>query len=178
MRNREVGCGCIYTWCSSPSSLRHAGQEEALVERVGDLEQELVRANELLGSGKGRAPGGLPDVHPGMTVTQLYSHYVSVCEQLEQEKEESAKLNNSITQIVQELDEKTPALQQLRLNYDTAVKSNEAMTQKLALVLEECEGLRYEAEDAVKQSKATERENQRLKSLTSDLSRQVQVCNI
>ena len=145
------------------------------------MEEELARANELLGSAKAR-PGDVllstSDVHPGMTVTQLYSHYVSVCEQLEQEKEESTKLNNSITQIMQELDEKTPALQQLRVNYDAAVKSNEGMSQKLASVLEECEGLRYEAVDAVKQSRVTERENHRLKSLTSDLSRQVQVCII
>lgn len=111
-------------------------------------------------------------------MTQLYSLYVGVCEQLEQEREENAKLNNSITQIMQELDEKTPALQQLRLNYDVAVKSNEAMSLRLSSSLEECEGLRYEAEDAVKQSKVTERENQRLKSLTADLSRQVQVGTI
>lgn len=111
-------------------------------------------------------------------MTQLYSLYVGVSEQLEQEREENAKLNNNINQIMQELDEKTPALRQLRLNHDAAVKNNETMAQKLTSSLEECEGLRYEAEDAMKQSKVFERENQRLKSLAADLSRQVQVGTI
>ena len=41
--------------------------------------------------------------------------------------------------------------------------------------VQECEMLRVESEDAVKQSRITERENKRLKLLTSDLGRQVQV---
>ena len=40
---------------------------------------------------------------------------------------------------------------------------------------EECETLRLESEDAVRDAKTRERENKRLKQLTSDLGRQVQV---
>ena len=41
--------------------------------------------------------------------------------------------------------------------------------------LQECEMLRLESEEALKQSCVVERENKRLKLLTGDLSRQVQV---
>lgn len=42
-------------------------------------------------------------------------------------------------------------------------------------VYQECETLRTESEEAIKQSRITERENKRLKSLTADLGRQVQM---
>ena len=41
-------------------------------------------------------------------------------------------------------------------------------------VCQECETLRAESEEAIKQSRITERENKRLKTLTADLGRQVQ----
>ena len=77
---------------------------------------------------------------------------------------------------MQELEEKTPALQQLRKNYDSTLQNCEQVTQKLNAMFEECELLRMESEDAVKEGKAHERENKRLKLLTADLGRQVQVC--
>ena len=43
---------------------------------------------------------------------------------------------------------------------------------------EECETLRLESEDAVRDAKTRERENKRLKQLTSDLGRQVQVSRL
>ena len=42
-------------------------------------------------------------------------------------------------------------------------------------VYQECETLRVEAEEAIRQSRISERENKRLKTLTGDLGRQVQV---
>ena len=42
-------------------------------------------------------------------------------------------------------------------------------------VYQECETLRMESEESLKQSRMTERENKRLKSLTGDLGRQVRV---
>ena len=42
-------------------------------------------------------------------------------------------------------------------------------------VYQECETLRVESEEAIRQSRISERENKRLKTLTGDLGRQVQV---
>lgn len=84
-------------------------------------------------------------------------------------------LNNYIEQIMQELNDKTPALQQLRRDYDTTMQSNTQLSQKLNGLFEECESLRLESEDSIKQAKVKERENQRLRQLSADLGRQVKV---
>ena len=78
---------------------------------------------------------------------------------------------------MQELNDKTPALQQLRRDYDTTMQSNTQLSQKLNSLFEECESLRLESEDSIKQAKVKERENQRLRQLSADLGRQVKVRN-
>ena len=67
---------------------------------------------------------------------------------------------------------------QLRRDYDMTLQNCEQLSQKLTAAFEECEMLRVESEDAVKEAKTDKRENQRLKQLTSDLGRQVQVNNV
>ena len=74
-----------------------------------------------------------------------------------------------------ELNDKTPALQELRRNYDSVLQNNTQLSQKLNGLFEECESLRLESDDSVKQGKVKERENQRLRQLTADLGRQVKV---
>ena len=49
----------------------------------------------------------------GLSLTQIYSEYVEVSEELVREKEETARLGNLLEHINQELEEKTPALQQV-----------------------------------------------------------------
>lgn len=49
----------------------------------------------------------------GLSLTQIYSQYVEVSEELVREKEETARLGNLLEHINQELEEKTPALQQV-----------------------------------------------------------------
>ena len=49
------------------------------------------------------------------------------------------------------------------------------LTEKLNAMYDECATLRLESEDSVKLYKSSQRENQRLKVLTSDLGRQVKV---
>ena len=166
--------------------------EDELNTRVSSLERELADANDLLSVARQR--GSLPfsegevlSLSPaaarassllksGLTLTQIYSQFVEATESLQREKDENSRLNNYLEQIMQELDEKTPALQQLRRNYDSTLQDCEQVTQKLNAMFEECELLRMESEDAVREGKTHERENKRLKQLTADLGRQVQVC--
>ena len=49
----------------------------------------------------------------GLSLTQIYSEYVEVSEELVREKEETARLGDLLEHINQELEEKTPALQQV-----------------------------------------------------------------
>ncbi len=89
--------------------------------------------------------------------------------------EEKFRLENYIEEINSELAEKTPALQQLRRDHNQAVSNCSQLTTKLNALFEECETLRLESEDSVRQARATDRENDRLKLLVHDLSRQVKV---
>ena len=108
----------------------------------------------------------------------LHLHVLQATEELQRQKDENLSLNNYIEQIMQELNDKTPALQQLRRDYDTTMQNNTQLSQKLNSMFEECESLRLESEDSVKQAKIKERENQRLKQLTADLGRQVKVTRL
>ena len=111
----------------------------------------------------------------GMTLTQIYSKLVDTTEQLQAAQEENAHLNNYLEQILKELDEKTPALQKLRRDYDFAVENCTGLQQKLESVVEECDLMRLEGEDSIKNLRASEREKKRLQALVSDLGRQVRV---
>ncbi len=94
---------------------------------------------------------------------------------MEQARQENLRLNNYIDQIVQELSEKTPALQKLRRDYDSSVHTVSSLNQKLDSLMDECESLRLEGDDSVRQYRGTLREKERLKALTTDLGRQVKV---
>ncbi len=86
-------------------------------------------------------------------------------------------LNNSIKQIEQELSEKTPALQKLRRDYDISRKTVDNLNSKLDGLMDECEKLRLEGDDSVRQYQGLKRENQRLKALTNDLGQQIKARN-
>lgn len=96
-------------------------------------------------------------------------------EELQQVSDEKRELENYVEQVSQELEEKGPALQQLRIDHDRAVLNCDQLTTKLNSLFEECEVLRLESEDSVRQARASERENARLNLVVKDLGRQVQV---
>ncbi len=80
--------------------------------------------------------------------------------------------------VSKELDEKVPALQQLRRDYDKAKRDNGDLTTKLGSLQEEYEMLELNSRDSVLLSKSKEREISRLKSSVQDLGRQVKVCEL
>ena len=91
-------------------------------------------------------------------------------------KKEKVYLSNHIDRVTEELEEKVPALQQLRRDYDQALVGNNNLTTKLNALFEEYETLQLESEDAVRLSKSKDREIARLKNVGHDLGRQVKVC--
>lgn len=105
---------------------RYESQEQAHQSRITSLEKELSHANDLLAAMKQRglhesdvlslspaAAKASSLLKSGLSLTQIYSQYVEVCEELGREKEETDRLNNYLEQINQELEEKTPALQKV-----------------------------------------------------------------
>ena len=170
---------------------RFATQQYENEERVKTIETELCNANNLLTSARHRGllpmtEGEVLSLSPmatetssllesGMTLTQIYTRYVESTDQLRELKDENSRLNNYLTQIMQELDEKTPSLQKLRRDHDILVHTCEEQQNKIENVVDECESFRQEAEETIKHSRSLERENKRLKNLTGDLGRQVQL---
>ena len=153
------------------SLFRHALKQSDSEEKIKALEEELVNANELLKVHTEVLP--LAGTETGLSLTQIYSKYVESTSKLREEKEENTRLTNYLTQIMEELEEKTPRLQKLRRDYDLLMHTNQELQEKMETMVEDCETLRVEAEESLKYSRAIERENKRLKGLTGDLGRQV-----
>lgn len=158
------------TWCIH-TMYRYDEAEASYSEQVASLQAELKNANHLLKIHSEVLPLSSPE--SGLSLTELYTKYTESTSKLREEKEENARLNNYLTQILQELEEKTPVLQKLRRDHDLLLRANEELQKKMEDIVEDSETLRVEAEESLKYSRSIERENKRLKLLTGDLSKQV-----
>ncbi|XP_074635323.1 nucleoprotein TPR-like isoform X3 [Acropora palmata] len=169
----------------------HAEKTKEYEEKVSKLEREVENANDLLTAARQRGAAPLTSdelsslsptaaatssfLKSGMTLTQIYSQYVEVSDALQQEKDENIRLKQYLDQILKEIEEKAPILQQQRKDYEQALHSVDQLSMRLNSALaknEECKG---QAEEAVRKSEHLRRENERLRTLSADLSQQVQV---
>ena len=57
----------------------------------------------------------------GMTIVQIYSSYVEATEQLALEKDKNRLQTQYLDQILKEIEEKAPLLQQQRADYENAL---------------------------------------------------------
>ena len=57
----------------------------------------------------------------GMSITQMYSAYVEATEQLALEKDKNRLQSQYLDQILKEIEEKAPLLQQQRADYENAL---------------------------------------------------------
>ncbi|KAG5900656.1 hypothetical protein JTB14_005927 [Gonioctena quinquepunctata] len=108
-----------------------------------------------------------------MSYSEVYSRYVSVSEQLTNKEEECARLNNYITCIVREIEEKGPLIKKLRQDYSNTLDANDALKDANETLLNEVQQLREANAECKRLGGVTARENDRLKKEVSDLSRQV-----
>lgn len=171
---------------------KHKENELAHEEIIGKkndcialLKKELETANEIVE--QCRSDGSAKDLEglstsaasmskmmkSGMTYTEVYGRYVSVNEQLAGKEEECVRLNNYITCIVREIEEKGPLIKQLRQEYSDTLDANEALKASNDQLLAELQQLRDSNMANRRMENQVARENQRLKKEVSDLSRQV-----
>ncbi|KAJ7387985.1 hypothetical protein OS493_040594, partial [Desmophyllum pertusum] len=94
---------------------------------------------------------------------------------LQQEKDENIRLKQYLDQILKEIEEKAPVLQQQRKDFEQALHSVDQLSRRLDSALVENEESKVFAEEAAKKSEHLKRENDRLRNLSADLSQQVQV---
>ncbi|XP_046396406.1 nucleoprotein TPR isoform X2 [Ischnura elegans] len=149
------------------------------------LKKELAEANELLKAAKREiteeqlemlspsAAAASRLIKSGLSLTQIYSQYVAVSEELFVEKQQSKKLNLFLNAILTELEERTPHLKLERENYHSAILSINHLSTRCDELLLEAQQLREEASEARKAHGHYSRENARLKVEVKDLSRQV-----
>ncbi len=120
-------------WCEHVILLSYGNAEDDLKSQISGLQLELTHANDLLSSMKEQGlhrealslSAGAAEfsslLKSGLTLTQIYSRFVQVSDELHREKEETTRLSNFLDQVMQELDEKTPALQKMMRDYEEGV---------------------------------------------------------
>ncbi|XP_019755756.1 nucleoprotein TPR-like isoform X1 [Dendroctonus ponderosae] len=152
---------------------------------IAMLKKELETANEVIELNKNESLSrdieGISTsaasvsrmMKSGMTYTEVYSRYVSVNEQLTSKEEECTRLNNYITCIVKEIEEKGPLIKQLRQEYSDTLDANEVLKQSNDSLLAELQQLREAQTSNRRIEGQAVRENQRMKKEIADLSRQV-----
>ncbi|XP_023716827.1 nucleoprotein TPR isoform X2 [Cryptotermes secundus] len=163
----------------------HEAELAKKTECIALLKKELADANELLKAAKQETlDAAIESLSPsaaaasrliksGMTLTQIYSQYVAVSEELFSQKEETQKLNLYITTIMEEIEEKAPILKKQREDYEHALENVATLTKQIDEYIIECNKLRHEASEAQKAEAHHSRENARLKQEVVDLAKQV-----
>ncbi|EFA01249.2 nucleoprotein TPR isoform X2 [Tribolium castaneum] len=109
----------------------------------------------------------------GMTVTEIYTQYVTISERLIDVEKENAQLKNYISSIVHEVEEKGPLIKKLREDYSNALDANEILKNSNDQLLNEIQQLREANVQCTRVEEAVSRENARYKKEVADLSRQV-----
>ncbi|XP_057291201.1 nucleoprotein TPR-like isoform X3 [Hydractinia symbiolongicarpus] len=174
-----------------------ASEHESLTSKIQELEQkiknqslEIENANDLLQISKRKgdtimskdlsflspvAAASSKILKKGMTLTQIYSEYVKVTDELLNEKDENARLKLYMEQILQEVEEKAPLLLQQKEDYEHARQTIDNMSAKMEQNIRECNRLQNEHDEYERKVGYHKREEKRLKTLCVDLSQQVRV---
>ncbi|KAJ8922301.1 hypothetical protein NQ315_004243 [Exocentrus adspersus] len=154
-------------------------------ECIAMLKKELETANEILEQSKadvlnrdveGISPTAATAsklIKSGLSYSEVYAKYVSISEQYANKEEECARLNNYITCIVREIEEKGPLIKKLREDYSNTLDANDALKASNDSLLNEVQQLREANSECKRLQGVAMRENERLKKEVSDLSRQV-----
>ena len=111
----------------------------------------------------------------GLSMTQLYSDYNQMKASYESEKRRNAKLEDAMEELVRDLEEKAPEMQELRNEHDRMEKDLTEMSQLLDDASKERDQARKETRKMNAQIADFERETASLRQQLRDLSTQLQV---
>lgn len=158
-------------------------------EYINMLKQELEASNEMFKALKDEnvqkeveelspsAAAASRLIKPGMSLTQIYTQYVNVSEELAHEKEECRRLNSYIQHIINEIEDKGPLLRKQREDYETALETIKEISQQNDNLVMENQNLKDETMQCKRNEGVVSRENARLKKEVADLGRQVKIFN-
>lgn len=154
-------------------------------ERIEQLKDELVNANELLRvSNEENVEHVLEQMTPtaaaasrrlksGMTLTEIFTMYVKTEQELQVKKRECTQNEIQLKSIVAELQEKAPEWKRQAIEYQNVVASNEELQAQLEKLIGEQVTMREEAAETGVRHAHAEREIRKMKASQSDLARQV-----
>ncbi|XP_033209143.1 nucleoprotein TPR-like isoform X2 [Belonocnema kinseyi] len=154
-------------------------------QKINELSTELQHANELLKALKQeRLDQAVEQLAPtaavtsrvlkkGLSLTQIYTQLVEATNELAMEREENEKLKAHMEDILREIEEKAPILQQQREDYEAALDNVNTLSNRLDELLSENNRLQEQHDEANRVANIHTRENQTLKTQLSDLARQV-----
>jgi nucleoprotein TPR len=111
----------------------------------------------------------------GLTATDIYNKYAQVSEDLIRERSENDRLNGVLNQILKEINEKAPLIQQQKDNYEKLMSSHAMLSKKYQKILQENEKKMKDFYNFRLHYDSISEENVNLKSENDELSSQVQV---
>lgn len=166
-------------------ALQHSEELKERDSIIENLRTEMKNANDLLKTAQEEnlehiiervAPSAAATakiLKSNMTLTEIYSEYVKATESLRSEQRESAKLKIQMKEILQEIEERAPAINKQQIENDKLVEANAQIREQLDNMITERVIEREKLQEAVSKYAYLERENKRLKTCQADLSRQV-----
>ncbi|KAF2365896.1 Nucleoprotein TPR/MLP1 [Trinorchestia longiramus] len=156
-------------------------------ELIADLRDELDKVNMLLeANAKKEEQNAMFSLTPaasaasqlmskGLTLSQLYAEHLTATDKLLKAEEENSRLTSYIDHILQEIEDRAPALKKQREEYQTAVNNVAALQKQLDENNEASRSVREENSELERRCKFLMREQDRLSAQNGDLSRQVTV---
>lgn len=166
-------------------ALQHSEELKEKDSIIDSIRNELKNANDLLKTTQEEnlehvierfAPSAAATakiIKSNMTLTEIYSEYVKATENLRSEQRESAKLKIQMKEILQEIEERAPAINKQQIENDKLIEANAQIREQLDNMITERVVEREKLQEATSKYAYLERENKRLKICQSDLSRQV-----
>lgn len=129
-------------------------------ERVNKLVQEnadLAKDIELLSSRLAAAPSAVP-ISPTTRPLDLQRRYEETSRALQAEKSENRRLSNYLNQILKEIEDKAPLIQEQRVEFEKTLKRNERLASNLETAMSEIDALRTERATLTEERKTLERD--------------------
>lgn len=155
-------------------------------DEITIIKKELENANKLIANfqSKGLTDEMIQSLSPAAaaatnmlknskSITQIYSEYHDLSNEVIVKKQEAVKLNQMVKELLEELETQSPELEREKLKNHKNLERIEVLQNQLDLALRESENAKTETARINKNFAAIERENKRLKAQLSDLAMQV-----
>ncbi|EJD40459.1 hypothetical protein AURDEDRAFT_39128, partial [Auricularia subglabra TFB-10046 SS5] len=110
----------------------------------------------------------------GHSYTEVYTDYVRLQDELTRQKHETMRLEDCLAQILANIEERAPLLQEQRVEYERVSTEARQISEQLAVVLEERDIYAQRAREGEQKERTLLREQDLLRQQLKDVGRQVQ----